>query len=119
MKFCWSTLNVKNMDESLKFYQDIVGLNIINKMNVGSDTQIVFLGDGDTKIELIHNTAKVEINAGSDISWGFETESLDKLISLLKENGYEYTGPFQPNPRVEFVFVSDPNGMKVQFVQNL
>lgn len=28
MKFCWVTITVKNMEESLRFYYEIVGLNI-------------------------------------------------------------------------------------------
>ncbi len=28
MKFCWATINVKNMEESLNFYQEIVGLTV-------------------------------------------------------------------------------------------
>ena len=28
MKFCWVTITVKNMGESLRFYQEIVGLTI-------------------------------------------------------------------------------------------
>ncbi len=53
MKFCWSTLKVKNLEESLKFYQEIVGLKINKRFNAGPGREIAFLGDGETKIELI------------------------------------------------------------------
>jgi lactoylglutathione lyase len=35
MKFCWSTLMVKDLEETLKLYQDIVGLNISKRFNAG------------------------------------------------------------------------------------
>ncbi len=120
MKFCWSTLMVKNIEESLKFYQEIVGLKVNRRFNAGPATEIVFLGEGETNIELICNQSHQTINVGKDIAWGFEVESLDKTISLIKEKGYEVIGvPFQPNPKIKFINVLDPNGMKIQFVENL
>ena len=120
MKFCWSTLMVKNLEESLKFYQEIVGLEVSRRFQAGPGMEIAFLGDGDTKIELICNGSSEEVNVGKDISWGFEVDSLDRALSLIKEKGLEiHSGPFQPNPNVKFFYVLDPNGLKVQLVQNI
>jgi len=120
MKFCWSTLMVKNLEESLKFYQEIVGLKVSRRFQAGPGMEIAFLGDGDTKIELICNGSSEEINVGKDISWGFEVDSLDRALSLIKEKGLEiHSGPFRPNPNIKFFYVLDPNGLKVQFVQNI
>ena len=120
MKFCWSTLMVKNLEESLKFYQEIVGLEVSRRFQAGPGMEIAFLGDGDTKIELICNGSSEEVNVGKDISWGFEVDSLDRALSLIKEKGLEiHSGPFQPNPNIKFFYVLDPNGLKVQLVQNI
>ena len=35
MKFCWVTITVKNMEESLRFYQEIVGLTIDRRFQAG------------------------------------------------------------------------------------
>ena len=119
MKFCWSTLMVKDMEKSIQFYQEVVGLTINKKFLAGPHTEIVFLGDGETKIELIRNAENKEIHVGEDISWGFEVDSLDAAMALVKEKGYEIlSGPFQPNPHIKFFYVLDPNGMKIQFVEN-
>ena len=119
MKFCWSTLTVKDLDASLDFYQNIIGLDLNRRFSAGPDTEIAFLGNAETKIELICNKGNQAINAGEDISWGFETESLDRVIALLSEKSIAFTGPFQPGPQVRFVYIKDPNGMKIQLVQNL
>ena len=119
MKFCWSTLIVKNLEESIQFYQEVVGLTVNKKFLAGPSTEIAFLGDGETKIELIHNAGSNETRVGEDISWGFEVESLDAAMALVREKGYEIQGgPFQPNPHTKFFYVLDPNGMKIQFVEN-
>ena len=120
MKFCWCTLTVKNMEESLKFYQDLVGLKVEKRFNAGPGTEIVFLGDGETKVELICNEANDKCNMGSDISLGFEVDSIDEMMILAKERGITIaSGPIQPNPHVKFFFVMDPNGLKIQFVENI
>lgn len=119
MKFCWSTLMVKNMEESLKFYKEIVGLEVNRRFNAGLGVEIAFLGDGETKIELICNEASNEVNFGQGISLGFEVDSLDEMMALVEEKGIDISGPFQPNPHIKFFYVLDPNGLKIQFVENI
>ena len=120
MKFCWSTLNVKNMDESLKFYEEVVGLTVDRRFKTEPGVEIVFLGDGETKVELICNENSNNVNVGPDISWGFEVKSVDEMMNFVKEKGIAIeSGPFQPNPYVKFFYIMDPNGLKIQFVENI
>lgn len=120
MKFCWSTLRVKNLEESLKFYVEIVGLNITKRYKSTPGKEIAFLGDGETKIELICNDELKEVSYGEHISLGFEVNSVDKMISFVKEKGLAiHSGPFQPNPHMKFFYMLDPNGLKIQFVENI
>lgn len=118
MKFCWTTIMVKNMDDSLKFYQEIVGLTIDRKFLAGPGMEIAFLGDGETKVELICNENLKQVKIGEDISLGFKVESVNKMMNFIKEKGLEiHSGPFEPNPDTKFFYVLDPNGLKIQFVE--
>lgn len=120
MKFCWTTLMVRNLEESLKFYTEVVGLKVDKSFNAGPGVEIAFLGDGETKVELICNAALTEVNFGQDISLGFEVNSVDEMIIFVKEKGIDiHSGPFQPNPHTKYFYVIDPNGLKIQFVQNM
>ncbi len=120
MKFCWTTIIVKNMEESIQFYQDIVGLKINRRLNAGPGVEITFLGDGGTEIELMTPAQERNLNYGTDISLGFVVDSVDRSMAELKEKGITIVGgPFSPNPHVKFFYVLDPNGVKVQFVENL
>jgi lactoylglutathione lyase len=120
MNFLWSTIKVKDMKDSLKFYQDIVELSIERRFNPDENTEIVFLGSGETKIELIDEKNKVDISFGNDISLGFQVDSVDSMINKLKEYGIEpETEILQPNPNIKFFYVRDPNGLKIQFVENI
>lgn len=118
MKLSWCTIYVKDMEESLKFYREIVGLKKKTRFKAGPEMEIVFLGEGETKIELIYDKSKKEVNIGEDISLGFKVDSLDKMMEFVMEKGIEiHSGPFQPNPNTRFFFILDPNGLKIQFVE--
>ncbi|MGE5631898.1 MAG: VOC family protein [Caulobacteraceae bacterium] len=120
MKFCWCTITVRNMEESLKFYQEIVGLSVDRRFKAGPVTEIAFLGDGETKVEIICNEGVTDVNFGQSISLGFAVDSVDKMMSFVKEKGIAiHSGPFQPNPHVKFFYITDPNGLKIQLVENM
>ena len=120
MKFCWTTITVNNMEESLKFYQEIVGLTLNKRFGAGPGTEISFLGNEETKIELICNEKIKKVHIGNDISLGFEVTSADEMVKFISEKGIQIqSGPFQPNPQVKFFYVIDPNGLKIQFVENI
>jgi lactoylglutathione lyase len=118
MKFCWSTLNVKDMDETVKFYEDIIGLKVNQRFKPREDMEIVFMGEGETQVEFIYSKNQMNVQIGPDISWGFIVESVDEMMKVLKEHEIEITdGPFQPNPKSKFIYVKDPNGLKIQFFE--
>ena len=121
MNFCWVTINVKDMDESLRFYQDVIGLKINRRMNPVPGTEIVFLkSNSNTELELIKNDKNMNPQYGNDISIGFEVETIEKAVENLKEKGVKiHSGPFQPSPIIKFLYVLDPNGLKVQLIENI
>ena len=120
MKFCWCTITVDDMDDSLKFYQEIVGLTISRRFTAGPGMEISFLGEGETKIELVCNPNHKAMGNSEGISLGFEVKSVDEMIKVIKEKGLEVdSGPFQPNPHIKFFHVKDPNGVSIQFVENM
>ena len=99
MKFLWTTILVNNMDESLKFYEEIVGLKMTERFQAGPGMEISFLGEGETKVELIYNEKFKKLDAGNRVTLGFKVESLDEKINFIKEKGIKIiTGPIEPNP---------------------
>ncbi len=120
MEFCWTTLQVSDMEASLSFYRDVLGLSLQRRFFTDQGSEIVFLGEGDAKIELICDGTKRPIQVGKDISWGFTTDSLDKTMALFASKGIAmHSGPFQPNPHIRFFYVTDPDGLKIQLVENI
>lgn len=119
MKFAHVTLAVKNLEESIKFYKEIVGLPVVKRFAAGPDVEIAFLGEGETLVELLENNNLENIDLGKDISIGFTVESLGKMMEFIENKGIEiHSGPFQPNPTTRFFYVLDPNGLKIQFIEH-
>ena len=119
MRFCWVTLHVNNMEESLHFYHGLLGLPVDSRRG-GGDLEIAMLGDpGMPKVELLCEKGEKITDRQTGISVGFEVESLDQAVEFLKQQGIPVvSGPFSPNPHIRFLFVRDPNGIEVQLVEN-
>lgn len=118
MKMAHVTIKTEYFDEEIRFYEEIVGLDIVTDMRErGSD--IVFLANdiGETEIEIIK--ANGSVNSGNEnISIGFETEDAAKLRDELIAKEFEVGPIISPAPVVQFFFVEDPAGVNVQFISH-
>ena len=115
MRFLWCTINVKDINTSLYFYEQIVGLPVTRQFSEPG-AELVFLGDGETKLELIQG--KAEAASCSGVTIGFLVDKLEDKMAFMQARGIPiHSGPFAPSPRTRFFFVADPDGVLVQFVE--
>lgn len=119
MNFCWVTLKVSNMKDSMNFYHGILGLPVCTRIG-GNGHEMVMLGDKDKpKIELLHDEKFSVDNPGNIVSVGIMVDSLEKAMELMKDSGVEIvSGPLSPAPGIRFFFVRDPDGVEVQLVES-
>lgn len=119
-QFLWFTYKVINMEKSIQFYQEVVGLEIQRQFTASPTMEIVFLGDKEgTKVELIlDRTNEVHLEYPEHMSLGFAVDSIEEKIKEVSQKGVAvHSGPFRPGVNTEFFYVLDPNGMKIQFVK--
>ncbi|MBN2540586.1 MAG: VOC family protein [Bacilli bacterium] len=118
MKFCWVTIPVNDLEESLDFYHVLLGLPIVSRMDKGAI--LAFLGElGEPKIELLQREKSTNTKSTSPITVGIEVDSLTDALEHLNKNGVALLrGPFSPNPHIIFAFVEDPDGYLVQLVEH-
>ncbi len=119
MKFCWTTLLVKNLEESLKFYTEVIGLEIASRFSPVPGTEIAFLGKGETQIELVCNAESANAVVGDAVSYGFDVPSLDDALKMVREKGIPLLSGPTEHPTVKYFFIQDPNGLKIQLKQSL
>ena len=118
MRFAHVTIAVKNMEESLRFYQEILGLPEVRRLPPEPGKEIVFLGNAqETLIELIYVEGRSAFSFGSSISIGFDAPSLDDVIQMLRAKGIDPGEISSPNPMMRMIFITDPNGVRVQFLE--
>ncbi len=119
MSFCHVTLTVKDMEASLRFYTETVRLPVVKRFQAGPDTEIAFLGAGETKVELICGKNCPEAIVGNGISIGFEVEDVPTKFQALKSGGIHVISDIiQPNPHARFFYIADPDGFRVQLMEN-
>jgi lactoylglutathione lyase len=117
MQIAHTTIMVKDLNESVSFYQDILGLRIVRDLRDQPDHAIVFLSDdtGSVNIELVHTAGRLYYGGG--ISIGFRTDDLDAAFVRMQELGYKPGSVISPNPRTSFFFIKDPDGLDIQIIQ--
>lgn len=110
------TIITAKLEESIKFYQDVVGMHISGDLRGKAPKEIVFLSDDDNgaNIELVESLD--EPYQGSGISLGFHTENVDNLYAELKSKGYELSPILSPMSGTKMFFTKDPNGVQLQFM---
>lgn len=111
---------MNNLNTSLSFYKDIVGLKVTRQFEAGPGVEIAFMGRGEkneTLVELIQDRGKKDIDYCKEVSIGFAVDSVDKKMQGMKDKGIKIQeGPVE-TPKSKFFYIEDPDGFRVQFVQ--
>lgn len=130
MKYLHSMIRVKNIEESLKFYQEFIGLTLIEKKSL-EDCDLYFLGENKNscQIELTYNyeTPKDGYQNGNAFGhFAFGIDDMNKATAKIKEMGYEYLWePFELELKNEegisskklIAFIKDPDGNEIELIQ--
>ncbi len=125
MRMLHTMLRVGNLEESLKFYCEILGMQLLRKKDYpdGKFT-LAFVGYGDesehTVIELTYNWGIDSYDIGT--GYGHIALGIDDIYQAcgeIKERGGKITrepGPMKHGSTV-IAFVEDPNGYKIELIQ--
>ncbi len=128
-RFIYTGIRVKNMDESIKFYTEVLGMEIADKRQRTEPTkgEVVTLKSPDSNqlLELNFYQSDSPFYApyenGEDLDHiAFDVENLESAISDLRKKGVEIVvEPYQIGADVGWkeAFVKDPNGIWIEFLQ--
>ncbi|SHH03322.1 lactoylglutathione lyase [Anaerosphaera aminiphila DSM 21120] len=113
----WITLRVNNLEQSVKFYSEVLKLPIAARFET-SVNKIAMMGEkGSPKIELIEENQLNELNLGEGVSIGLKVENLEEEINSLRKAGIIPTEIISPNEHIKFCFLKDPNGYTIQLFE--
>lgn len=124
MRMLHTMLRVTNLDESLKFYCDVLGMKLLRKHDFPSGKfTLAFVGYGDeseaTVLELTHNWEVSSYDLGD--AYGHIAIGVDDVYAAcdrIRERGGNVVrdaGPMKGGTAV-IAFVEDPDGYKVEIV---
>ncbi|MEG4205193.1 lactoylglutathione lyase [Microcoleus sp. Pol7_A1] len=125
MQLLHTMLRVGNLEESLKFYTEVLGMKLLRKKDYpdGKFT-LAFVGYGDesdtTVLELTYNWGVTEYNLGD--AYGHIAIGVDDIYGTceeIKARGSKVSrepGPMKHGSTV-IAFVEDPDGYKVELIQ--
>ncbi len=124
MQFLHTMIRVNDLDESIKFYCDILGMKLLRKKDYPSGRfTLAFVGYGDesenTVVELTYNwdTHQYDVgNAFGHLALG--VEDIYKTCEELGRQGAKIVRPPGPMKHGEthIAFIEDPNGYKIELI---
>lgn len=106
---------VKDLEESVKFYRDVLGFSEGYHVDTPDGGAITIMkSDGGASVELICNQ---NFPIGL-YSVGTDVDDLDETIKKLESAGYQTTGPVIPTTVGKMTFVLDPNGVRICLIEH-
>lgn len=117
-QFAHYNYNVINLEKSIAFYQEALGLHEVHRKEAEDGSFIlVYLGDGKTSFQLeltwLRDWGKENYNLGdNEIHLAFTVEDMEAAHQKHKEMGcicYE-------NPSMGIYFISDPDGYWLEII---
>jgi lactoylglutathione lyase len=125
MRVLHTLLRVGNLEESLKFYCDILGMKLIRQKDYpGGEFTLAFVGYADESeqavIELTYNWGVDHYELGNAYGHiAIAVEDIYGTCDKIKTLGGKVTrepGPMK-HGSTEIAFVEDPSGYKIELIQ--
>ncbi|NEQ87393.1 MAG: lactoylglutathione lyase [Moorea sp. SIO2I5] len=125
MRMLHTMLRVGNLEESIKFYCDVLGMKLLRQKDYpGGEFTLAFVGYGDesdnTVIELTYNWGVDQYNIGDAFGHiALGVDDIYQTCNQIKSLGGKVVrepGPMKHGSTV-IAFVEDPSGYKIELIQ--
>jgi lactoylglutathione lyase len=124
MKFLHAMIRVNDLDESIKFYCDLLGMKLLRKKEYPSGKfTLAFVGYGEeadnTVVELTCNWDTREYDIGTGFGHlALGVEDIYKTCNDLRHRGAKVVR--EPGPMAHgsthIAFIEDPNGYRIELI---
>jgi lactoylglutathione lyase len=123
MRFLHVSITVKDMDDSIRFYTDVIGLKLRTRREIPeNNAEIAFLTDdqSDVQLELTYWKEKKDWNQGDELDHlAFGVQDMDQAMKWFKDNNVEITKePYSlRGSTTRIAFIADPNGIWLEIIE--
>ena len=121
-KLLHTRYRLNDLEKSVKFYKDVLGLQEVRRHKSPRGSELVFLKAPESAemIELCHFPSSGPVQVQPDITHlAFEVDSLEAFGQHLASLGLKYSdGPTMRENGGGFAFIDAPEGYEIELVQS-
>ncbi len=120
-KLLHTRMRVSDMDQTIAFYRDVLGLQVLERKTSPRGSHLAFLcvPNSDELIELCSFPPSGPVKVQEDlVHLAFEVENLDETIRALTAKQIKVTdGPTTTSSGSRFIFIDAPDGYEVELIE--
>jgi lactoylglutathione lyase len=120
-KLLHTRYRVTDLEKSVAFYKEVLGLKEIRRHTSGRGSQLVFLKtpQSEEEIELCKFDQSGPVMVGPDLTHlAFEVDDLDKFAREAAAKGYPLSdGPHRTEGGDAIAFIDAPEGYEIELIQ--
>jgi len=120
-KLLHTRYRVTDLDKTVAFYRDVLGLQETRRHISGRGSQLVFFKapGGDEEIEICKYDASGPVVVGPDLTHlAFEVDDLDSFAKKIAARGYPLSdGPHPNSDGGAIAFIDAPEGYEIELIQ--
>lgn len=120
-KLLHTRYRVKDLDKTVRFYKDVLGLEETARQTSGRGSQLVFFKapGSDEEIEICKFDESGPVQVGPDLTHlAFEVDDLEAFAAEAARKGYPLSdGPHQIGSGSIIAFLDAPEGYEVELIQ--
>jgi len=111
---------VHDLEKTVSFYKDVLGLEEIRRQTSGRGSQLVFLKapGSDEEIEICKFDESGPVVVGPDLTHlAFEVDDLEKFTKEAAAKGYPLSNGPHPSGTGKIAFVDAPEGYEIELIE--
>ena len=120
-KLLHTRYRVNDLEKTVLFYKDILGLEEVSRHKSPRGSELVFLKapQSEELIELCHYPSSGPVQVQPDLTHlAFEVDDLKKFARELEKKGVKLSdGPTKSSSGTVFAFVDAPEGYEIELMQ--
>jgi len=119
-KLLHTRYRVRDLEKTVSFYKDVLGLKEVRRHTSGRGSQLVFLRapEGDEEIEICKFDQSGPVVVGPDLTHlAFEVDDLEKFAREAAAKGYPLSDGPHSTGNSKIAFVDAPEGYEVELIE--
>ncbi len=120
-KLLHTRMRVSDMDQTIAFYRDVLGLEVLERKVSPRGSHLAFLAvpNSDELIELCSFPPSGPVKVQEDlVHLAFEVDNLEEMIQELTRKQIPITdGPTRTSSGSRFIFIDAPDGYEVELIE--